>query len=73
MNIQAQAGETTFELAKRAIKYAQEQNIPVGMTHNEDTVSVYPESHVHDILEKLHYLREYKKAVKRYSNFASSF
>ncbi len=64
MNIQAEAGETTFNLAKRAIDEAKKAKIGIGMTHNGDTVSVYPESHLHDILEKLHYLREYKRLRK---------
>jgi isocitrate dehydrogenase len=64
MNIKADAGESTYNLAKRAIQYAIERNMAVSMTHNDDTVSVYPESHIHDILEKLHYMREYKRLLK---------
>jgi hypothetical protein len=65
MNITAEAGESVFNLAKRAIQEAAYKNIAIGMTHNGDTVSVYPESHIHDILEKMHYLREYKRLKTR--------
>jgi hypothetical protein len=63
MNIQAEAGESTYRLGLRAIDEAKRRNCGIGMTHNDVTVSVYPESHIHDILEKLHYLREYKRAT----------
>ncbi len=65
MNIKAEAGETVYELAKRAIEEAKYRNCGVGMTHNNITVSVYPESYIHDICEKMHYLREYSRLNNR--------
>lgn len=61
MNVKAEAGESVFNLAKRAIEMAKQRGCGVGMTHNNITVSVYPESYLHDILEKFSYLDAYNR------------
>lgn len=73
MNIEADAGESVFSLVKRAVEYTRHNDTPIGITHNETTVSVYPESCIHDILEKIHYLREYQRASKQLDRLTQSF
>lgn len=65
MRIEAEPGETVYSLASRAIEYAQKNNCDCAMTHNCMTVSVYPQSYIHDILEKFNYLSHYIHAKNR--------
>lgn len=59
MNIKAEAGETIFQLVERAIEIAKRRDFGVTITLDDITVCVYPKSYLHDIVEKMHYLREF--------------
>lgn len=63
MIIHAEPGEPVYQTAIRAIQYASQHNDAIQMSHNDVTVNVYPESHLHDILEKFDLRTRLKRAT----------
>lgn len=64
MDIEASPGETAYEVLNRGIEAAKETVKTVKVTHNDVTVSVYPQSFIHDVCDKYDLAARLKRVIQ---------